>query len=528
LRPENPEARPNAPRPRGSSRTLCAPDSVLLIDAQTGEIAEFNRQAHETLGYTREEFRRLKVEDFEAIESAEEISAHMHAVRETGQDVFETRHRTKDGRLLDILATARAITLMDRAYFIAIWTDITERKRAAEALDRHRAELQAIYDHAPVMMCVLDSERRIQYANRAFSGFCGVPEEELLQGRACGVFGCINALDDARGCGFGPNCPVCELRMAIADTFASGTSHRGIEYEATLEQNGRRREVILSGATALVRATDQDSLLLCLQDVTEQRLAARRAKERQEELLHVSRLSTLGEMASGLAHELNQPLSAILSFANASVRSVEREGPDLARIRKNLDQIVSQSVRAGEIMRRIPAFAQRRRPTVGAVSINERVQDALDLVQHDLRHGQIQVVQELDRNLPSVLADAVQMEQVLMNLVRNAIEAMQSVPPESRRLTVRTQTASEDQLTVSIADTGPGLAADVAPRVFDPFFTTKPEGLGVGLSITRSIIEAHRGQIWVEPDAVRGCIFTFRIPTKALEPEEEQGDPNHE
>ncbi|MBA4388496.1 MAG: hypothetical protein C0404_10980 [Verrucomicrobia bacterium] len=144
-----------------------------------------------------------------------------------------------------------------------------QRKLAEESLERNRAELKAIYDHTPVMMCTLDAERRVRYVNRAFTEFTGIPEKELLAGRACGVFGCINALDDARGCGFGPKCPDCRLREAVEETLKTGREHRDIEYRATLERNGTRRDVVLIGSTVRTSGPGDPQILLCLHDLTE-------------------------------------------------------------------------------------------------------------------------------------------------------------------------------------------------------------------------------------------------------------------
>ena len=151
--------------------------------------------------------------------------------------------------------------------------DITERKQAEEVLVRSQAELKAIYDHSPVMMCVVDADRRVLYANPTLTAFTGNSHDDLTGGHACGVFGCINALDDPRGCGFGTNCRNCALRLAIEETFKTGTGHHNIEHHITLVRDGNRREVSLLGSTALIQTADQNHLLLCLNDITAHRRA---------------------------------------------------------------------------------------------------------------------------------------------------------------------------------------------------------------------------------------------------------------
>jgi PAS domain S-box-containing protein len=177
--------------------------------------------------------------------------------------------------------------------------DITERKRAAEELERKRAELKAIYDHAPIMMCVVDRDRRIVFANRAFAEFTGVPEAELVAGHACGIFGCVNAPLDPRGCGFADNCAVCSLRIALEDTWATGRSHHDVERRLTLDRDGVRKEVVLLGATALIRTAGASELLLCLQDIT------RRAEAEAAAVRRARQIEAIRAVGNELVRELN-------------------------------------------------------------------------------------------------------------------------------------------------------------------------------------------------------------------------------
>lgn len=191
-----------------------------------------------------------------------------------------------DGHILGILGTAQ---------------DVTERKQIEEALEQNRAELKAIYQQAPVMMCVVDADRRVLYANRLFTEFTGIPESDLLAGHACGVFGCVNALTDPRGFGFGQSCEDCSLRLAIEDTFKTGCGRRDIERRLTLERSGIRRDVVLLGATALIRTADRSTLLLCLQDIT--------ARKRVEEALvrRTRQLDAIRAVSFEISRELDLP-----------------------------------------------------------------------------------------------------------------------------------------------------------------------------------------------------------------------------
>lgn len=260
----------------------------------------------------------------------------------------EHRFRTPDGSVTWVLTQA-APEKDDQgcaAGYVGAATDITGRKLAEARLARSQAELRAIYEHAPVLMCTLDERRQVLYANRAFCEFTGVPETELAQGRACGVFGCINAQQDPRGCGFGTSCVECALRQAIEDTFKTGAAHREVEYRATLERDGVRRDVVLLGATARVSAPGQVAVLLCLHDITE-----RQASE-------------------AALFEGEERVRAILESVSESVFLIDANGVVLAlntttarRLNRQPDEVLGRSVY--DFLP--PALAESRRRSMEAV-----------------------------------------------------------------------------------------------------------------------------------------------------------------
>jgi two-component system sensor kinase FixL len=265
-----------------------------------------------------------------------------------------------------------------------------------------------------------------------------------------------------------------------------------------------------------------------VRDVTERQETQARLQELQSELLHVSRLSAMGQMAAALAHELNQPLTATTNYLRAGQRLLDAPAPpDPARLRQAMALAADQTLRSGLIIRRLRDFLARgeteRRPEGAAKLIEEA--SALALV--GAKERGVTVRLQVDPAAPRVLADRVQIQQVLLNLIRNAIEAMREA--ERRELVVGVSAAGEMAL-FSVADTGPGLAPEVADRLFQPFVTTKPHGMGVGLSICRTIVEAHGGRIWTEPNrgggdggGTGGTVFRFTVPAAASEPEAEQG-----
>lgn len=256
-------------------------------------------------------------------------------------------------------------------------------------------------------------------------------------------------------------------------------------------------------------------------DVTEQNRVRKQAEQRQRELYRISRLSTLGEMASGIAHELNQPLTAILSYGEACQRRMQADSPDLSLITQHLGQIVSQGQRAGLIIRRMRAMAKGQQAQFVAANLNEIIEAAVGMIRWELSQNEIAVRVDIAESLPPVYGDPIQIEQVLLNLIRNSVDSMNSVPPEQRSLTVRATLLDDDRLCVEVCDSGIGLPAADQGSIFDPFFTTKPDGLGIGLSISRTIVEAHRGTLEARNNPDHGATFSFTLPVRKMADERE-------
>jgi len=253
-----------------------------------------------------------------------------------------------------------------------------------------------------------------------------------------------------------------------------------------------------------------------IRDLTERQVAEARLQELQSELVHVSRLSAMGEMASTLAHELNQPLSAIANYLRGSRRLIEkRSDPELAPLSDALDKAGEQALRAGQIIRRLRDFVARGDSELGMESASKLVEEASALALVGGKEHGIRVRMHFDPGADRVLADRVQVQQVVLNLIRNAIEAM--VGSERRELIVSTRGVADDMVEVAVADSGSGIAPETADQLFQPFFTTKRQGMGVGLSISRTIIEAHGGRIWAEPNRGGGTVFRFTLRSAAKE-----------
>jgi two-component system sensor kinase FixL len=247
-----------------------------------------------------------------------------------------------------------------------------------------------------------------------------------------------------------------------------------------------------------------------VRDLTERQDTQARLQEMQAELMHMSRLTALGEMASTLAHELNQPLSAIANYITGGRRLLEKSPPDISRAAEAMGRASDQALRAGEIIRHLRDFVARGEGERSIESLSKMVEEASALALIGAKEHGIRVTYRFDPRADLVLADKVQVQQVTLNLVRNAVDAMLQSP--HRALVIGTELSGVDGFArVSIADTGPGLSEEVADKLFQPFVTTKATGMGVGLSISRTIIEAHGGRIWAESNKDGGATFNFTL-----------------
>jgi PAS domain S-box-containing protein len=252
-------------------------------------------------------------------------------------------------------------------------------------------------------------------------------------------------------------------------------------------------------------------------DVTSFKEAQERLRKAQADLAHAARLTTLGELAASIAHEVNQPLMAIVTNAESCLLWLTKERPNCEKAAAAAERIVKNGHRAGDVVKSIRALARKTDPDMVALDINHVIGDTLDLVQSELRRHGISLEARLTSVLELIKGDRTQLQQVIMNLVMNAIEAMDTSTTSARILRVLTELDEKGDLLTSIEDTGPGIEAGLLDRIFDPMFTTKPAGMGLGLSICQSIIDGHRGRLWVVPNPIGGSIFRFSIPAISRE-----------
>lgn len=295
--------------------------------------------------------------------------------------------------------------------------------------------------------------------------------------------------------------------------FMDAPSHRamGSGLELTgLCKDGREIPVEVS----LCTIESEDGLLVvsAVRDISERKAAENEAREHREDLAHVTRLSTMAEMATGIAHEINQPLSAIITYSYAARQALESPSVGADEVRSILDRLEEHAGRAGDIVKQVRSLVIKSRSEHLPADLNSLVRKVIRFLDLDLRQGNVTLELSLDESSPIVLVDEIHIQQVVVNLMKNAIDAMEEIPDENRRLTLATRISPDGKAEVEVSDCGKGFSDKDSTRIFDAFFSTKVNGMGMGLAISRSIVEQHEGKIWVEKNANGGATFLFTLP----------------
>ena len=305
---------------------------------------------------------------------------------------------------------------------------------------------------------------------------------------------------------FGPAGTASAIAVLVVATIFGTVNGLGPFAGSTPQETAREMQLFLSAVAV--------PMLLLAVVLDERARVELDAREQRLQLTHLSRVAMLGELSGGIAHELNQPLTAILSNAQAAQHLVGNKSADPEILLEILRDIIAADQRAGEVIRRLRTLFKRGEPQFQPLDPNELVHEVLGIVHGDLVTRSVEVVPELAAALPRVQGDRVELEQVMLNLVMNACDAMAGLPPEQRRLTVRTRAvdAEDGAVQVSFSDRGPGFTPEQYARLFEPFYTTKPRGLGLGLSISRAIIRAHHGRLWGSSTPGKGASFHMVLP----------------
>jgi C4-dicarboxylate-specific signal transduction histidine kinase len=280
------------------------------------------------------------------------------------------------------------------------------------------------------------------------------------------------------------------------------------ETEDSLRRARDELEVRVGERTAELKNANE----ALLDQIAEQKRTEEALQIARAELARVARITTIGELTASIAHEVNQPLAAVVANADACVAWLSRQNPNLVEARAAAERTTQGATRASEVIVRIRSLINKATPEKARVQINEVIEETAALAEGQASRNGVALVLELKPDVPEVLGDRIQLQQVILNLVMNGIEAMTSLTDRPRRLFIRSGVEDTTQVHVSIEDSGIGVSAEVMPRLFEPFFTTRPQGMGMGLSISRSIIESHGGRLWAESAVSQGSTFQFTLP----------------
>jgi two-component system, LuxR family, sensor kinase FixL len=484
-----------------------AVDAIIVID-RNGAIRSVNNATERLFGYAAVELIGRNVKILMPEPYAGEHDTYLANYLRTGQKKIigigrEVVGRRKDGSMFPMDLSVGEARDAGNSIFVGIIRDITDRKAAELALRESELRLRSILDTVPDAIVVIDAQGAIQSFSSAAERLFGYDSAEVI-GRN------VNTLMPT---------PYREAHDGYIERYL---------------RTGERR-IIGIGRVVTGRRKDGETFPMELQvgeftfagdrfftgfarDLTERQEAERRIQDLQAELLHASRLTVMGQMASTMAHELNQPLTAVTNYLEAGRQLLTTGVGGPERINEMMAKAIAQAQRAGDVIRRLRGFVSKGETERRVRNLNQLVEEALALAFVGARQRGVRASFELDHTLPPVLVDHVQIQQVVLNLVRNAIEAMEQV--ERRELTIGTRAIPQQGMAeVIVADTGPGIAPELADRLFQPFVTTKPTGMGLGLSICREIVEAHHGQLTTAPVPSGGTLFRVTLPIASREGE---------
>ena len=369
-------------------------------------------------------------------------------------------------------------------------TDITEQKRA-EYLTGH------VFESSPDSMSIIGRDYRFQRANPVYERYWGMPAGSTVGMRVAEVMG-KETFDRT-------------VKPSLDRCFATGeevsyagwfTTPRGAVYRA------------VSVSPLRPESEQVEAALVIARDLTDHMQAAEALREAQTELAHVNRVTTMGQLAASIAHEVTQPIAATMTNAQAALHWLDRRPPDLEEVQQALEQIIKDGNRAGDVMGRIRTLVHKVPPRHDRLDLDETIRDVIELTRSELLRKRVSLRTGLATGLPPIRGDRIQLQQVILNLIVNAVEAMSEADDGPRELLISTAVEESNGLRVEVRDSGPGLSPESLAHLFDPFYTTKAGGMGMGLSICRSIIEAHGGRIWAAANAPRGAVFYFTLPAE--------------
>jgi PAS domain S-box-containing protein len=501
------------------------PEAVSVLNTDD-RVLRISKEFTRLFGYEPDEVVGRPINELivpeKLIESARDYTRQLQRAQRVE---VETVRRRKDGTDVEVSLLAVPVTTAsgDHVANYATYRDITKRKRAEERLLESEARFRTMADKAPVLIWTTGTDGLCDYFSKPWLEFTGrTMEQEVGTGWVEGVHP-----DDVKGCfdyywpAFQARKPFrMEYRLRRADGKYRWLIESGVprytgagEFAGYIGSNIDVTDLkwARDELSATVRELRRTNTMLQTEMIERER-TEEALQEARAELAHTARVATLGELTASIAHEVSQPLVGVVTSGNACLRWLDVEPPNVEAARRSVERIVRDGHRAAEVLERIRALVKKAPPKEEQVEVNKIISEIIALTRTELQHNGVSVRTELANDLPPVLGDRIQLQQVILNLIINAIEAMTGEGAGPRELLVVSGKDGPNGVLVAVHDSGTGLSEENIDRLFGAFYTTKSKGMGMGLAISRTIIEAHGGRLWATPNTLRGAIFQFRLP----------------
>src|SRR5882672_6845024 len=486
--------------------TETAVDGVILIDAR-GVVLMFNPACEKLFGYSADTVIGENVKMLMPQPYRHEHDRYITNYRDTrdpkiigsGREVIGLR---KDGSTFPMDLSVGEATQDGESIFVGIIRDITKRKLAEQALRETAARLRTVTETAVDGVILIDAHGVVLMFNPACEKLFGYSADTVI----------------------GEN-----VKMLMPQPYRHEHDRYITNYRDTRDPKiiGSGREVIglrKDGSTFPMDLSvgearqDGESIFVgIIRDLTSRKRTEAELEQARAELVRVARVTTLGELTAAIAHEVNQPLTGLVSSGNACLRWLAGDVPNLKAARESVERMISAGSRAGEVIRRIRALVGKAPPLRDRLNINDAITEVIALIRGEIQRNRISLRTKLSTDVPLVSGDRIQLQQVILNLILNAMEAMSDVSPQPRELSVSSAKDGPNGALVSVRDSGTGLDGTVLDRLFEAFYTTKAHGMGIGLAVSRTIIQAHGGRLWAAPNVPQGAIFQFTLPADGEE-----------
>jgi PAS domain S-box-containing protein len=471
-----------------------SPVMHFLVEATSTTVLSVNAMGASQLGYMASELVGHSALDVVFEEDREFARKNIAACLTTlGQsNSWEVRKVRKDGMVLQVREYGKGIPWSGNQPIVLIASDITGRHLD----DLESSRLAAIVSSSDDAIITKTLDGKVTSWNAGATSIFGYEASEMIGQSITRII--PPELHD-------------EERQILA-RLARG--ERLQHYETVrIARDGHRVDISLTVSPLISRSGKVVGASKIARDITATKRAEAELQQARIEFARVARVTTLGELTAAIAHEVNQPLTGLVSSGNACLRWLAGEAPDLEAARRSIERMIRDGSRAGEVIGRIRAMVTKSKPQRDSLNINDAIMEVLALLRTEIRRNDISPYTELSNDLSLVWGDRVQLQQVILNLVMNAIEAMSGISQTRRKLLVASVKDGPNGVLVSIRDSGPGFDETAPDRLFEAFYTTKENGMGIGLAVSRTIIQAHGGRLWAMPNAPQGAIFRFTLPT---------------